>query len=190
MTWLIVGLGNPGAKYAGTRHNIGFDVVSVLGRRGMVAFKERFKGLFALSELGHQRVVLLMPQTFMNLSGESVRPACDFFKVEPDHVLVVHDELDVPFGDVRLKEGGGEAGHRGLRSISQHLGTQSYLRLRMGIGRPPTDFRGKVADFVLTQFAPGEAAELDDAIDRAIDATELLIERGIAAAMNQTNQKR
>lgn len=190
MDWLIIGLGNPGPKYERTRHNIGFLVVQELARRSGAGFRERFKGRFADASVEHCPVGLLMPNTFMNLSGESVRPACDFYRVPPDRLLVVHDELDVPFGEVRLKFGGGEAGHRGLRSISQVLGTQDYLRLRMGIGRPPPDFKGQVADFVLQGFSALESAELEGLITHGLGAIERVVHSGVSAAMNQTNQKR
>lgn len=187
--FLVVGLGNPGERYAATRHNVGFMVVDELAREAE-PWVQRFRGSFSLLRVGAERVGLLKPQTYMNLSGESVRPAIDFYKISAERVLVAHDELDLEFGGVRLKFGGGEAGHRGLRSLSQNLGTRDYHRLRIGIGRPPGDFAGSPADFVLQAFAPAEAGQLDDLVQRSANAARLWIERGAEAAMNEVNRKR
>ena len=185
---LVVGLGNPGPRYADTRHNIGFRLVDRLEGGRSAGFRERFNGLYASIDLSGTPVGLLKPTTFMNESGKSVQPAMQFFKLKPAELLIVHDELDLPFGDVRLKQGGGEAGHRGLKSIAQAVGSDT-LRLRLGIGRPPPEFRGAVADFVLQAFAPAERAELDGIIDRAEAAVTLVVTRGISAAMNAVNQR-
>lgn len=186
---LVVGLGNPGAKYADTRHNVGFIVVERLVSAAGGQWREKFNGRFSQLELWGTRLVVLEPLTYMNESGRSVQPAAAFFKIEPASVLVVHDELDLPFGELRLKQGGGDAGHRGLKSVSGQLGTPEYARLRVGIDRPPADFRGSQADYVLQAFAPAERAGLDDLIDRAVDAVRLVVERGLASAMNVTNQR-
>jgi PTH1 family peptidyl-tRNA hydrolase len=184
---LLVGLGNPGARYAATRHNIGFGVVDALAPAG--SWKERFSGYFATLEVGQAKLGLLKPLTFMNESGRSVRAACDFYRILPKDVVVVHDELDIHFGEVRLKVGGGEAGHNGLRSISSHLGTKDYVRLRVGIGKPPSHFKGRGADFVLQAFAAEEVPLLGQVIDRATQAALLMVQSGIAAAMNEVNRK-
>jgi PTH1 family peptidyl-tRNA hydrolase len=181
-------LGNPGARYAATRHNVGFMVVDQLGAAG--PWVERFKGQFCLWSHGSERVGLLKPQTFMNLSGQSVRAALDFYKIDKSRLLVVCDELDVPFNQLRLKFGGGEAGHNGVRSISEQLGSRDFHRLRVGIGRPPADFKGSGADFVLQAFAAAEAAELPQFLERCTAAVKLFIERGPEVAMNETNRKR
>lgn len=185
---LVAGLGNPGPRYAETRHNIGFRVVDRLEAGSSAGFRERFNGQYASIDVAGTTVGLLKPQTFMNDSGRSVQPAMQFFKVKPHEILVVYDELDLPFGEVRLKVGGGDAGHRGMKSISQAIGSDT-LRLRVGIGRPPPEFRGAVADFVLQGFSLAERAELDDVIDRAAKAVTLVVTRGIEAAMNATNQR-
>jgi PTH1 family peptidyl-tRNA hydrolase len=184
---LVVGLGNPGARYAATRHNIGFMVADAVA--GPTPFKERFNGKFAQTEVGSHTCWVLEPQTYMNLSGQSVQKAAAYFRVEPSRVLVVHDELDLPFARLKLKLGGGEAGHNGLRSISQHLGTKDYFRLRLGIGRPPEQFAGQGRDFVLDAFAPHEAELLPGFIERAVNAIHRLIEDGAEAAMNEINRK-
>jgi PTH1 family peptidyl-tRNA hydrolase len=154
-----------------------------------VVWRAKFNGEFAQGELGGERIGLLKPLTYMNESGLSVRAGMTFFKLTPADVLVVHDELDLAFGDVRLKKDGGEAGHNGLRSITTHLGTPAYLRVRIGIGRPAPEFRGRGADFVLEAFSPLERADLGDVISRAGDAVALVVERGLEVAMNATNQR-
>ncbi len=186
---LVVGLGNPGRRYEDTRHNVGFMVVERVASRAGGQWREKFRGRFAQIDIGSERVAVLEPHTYMNESGGSVRPAATFFKVPPSDVLVVHDELDLPFGEIRLKQGGGDAGHNGLKSVTSHLGTPDYMRLRIGIGRPPAGFRGDMADYVLQAFASAERADLDDVVVRAADVVALVVERGIAAAMNVTNQR-
>ena len=186
---LVVGLGNPGKKYAGNRHNVGFLAVEELRRRESLAdFKEKFSGVWTKGEVGGKSIALLRPLTYMNLSGDSVQPAAAFLKAEPAEIIVVHDELDLPFGEVRLKVGGGHAGHNGLRSIIERLGPE-FVRVRVGIGRPPAGFRGEVADYVLQDFDSAERAELPDVITRAIDAAMRVVTVGIAPAMNVTNEK-
>ncbi|HVJ14784.1 MAG TPA: aminoacyl-tRNA hydrolase [Polyangiaceae bacterium] len=187
---LVVGLGNPGPRYAATRHNAGFMVVDELASRGGQSFRPKFSGELCEVKLAGEPVLLLKPLTFMNESGRSVRAVASFYKIALSSTLVVHDELDVPFGELRLKQGGGDAGHRGLRSITAHLGSGDYLRLRFGVGRPPPEFRGTPADFVLEAFASAEKAELAKQIASAADATELLAGRGLAPAMNTVNQRK
>lgn len=192
--YLVVGLGNPGKKYEKNRHNVGFMVVERLARaHGLPDFKEKFSGVWTKGELaadGARRpVALLEPQTYMNLSGDSVQPASAFLKVEPARVIVVHDELDLPWQDVRLKVGGGHAGHNGLRSIIQRLGTPDFVRVRVGVGRPPPGFKGDVADYVLMDFDAMERAELPDVLDRACAAVEKVVAEGVAPAMNAVNTR-
>ncbi len=193
--FLVVGLGNPGKKYEKNRHNVGFMVVERLARsHALPDFKEKFSAVWTKGEIavggGRQPVALLEPQTFMNLSGDSVQPAAAFLKVQPAQVIVVHDELDLPWRDVRLKVGGGHAGHNGLRSIIQRLGTPEFVRVRVGVGRPPPGFRGDVADYVLSDFDAIEKSELPDVVDRAVVAIEKVVADGIAAAMNAVNTKK
>lgn len=187
---LLVGLGNPGPRYESTRHNVGAMVVeSAVRRADGGPWRERFKGLLAPLSLADARLLALLPQTFMNESGRSVQPCAAFHQIEPSSVLLVHDELDLPFGELRLKQGGGDAGHRGIRSVSAHMGPET-LRLRVGIGRPPPDFRGDVADFVLQAFAPQERAALDEVLERSVEAISLLASRGLPAAMNEIHQRK
>jgi PTH1 family peptidyl-tRNA hydrolase len=188
---LVVGLGNPGPKYAATRHNLGFMVVDELAARaGMPPFRTKFHGELAEARLGGHSLALLKPLTYMNDSGRSVRAAMTFFKLPLGELVVVHDEIDLPFAEIRLKTGGGDAGHRGVRSIVADLGSPDFIRIRIGVGRPPPGFRGSPADFVLQGFAPAERAELAPLVTRAADAAELIAGRGLAAAMNQIHRSK
>ena len=186
--WLIVGLGNPGAEYAKNRHNVGFLVADLLARRIGAGFGRARKASAQVAEgrlgVGEQapRLILMKPLSFMNLAGGPVSALAQFYKVSLDRVIAVHDELDIPFGQVRLKVGGGEGGHNGLRSMSRSLGGKDYLRVRFGIGRPPG--RQEPADFVLSDFSAVERKELDFLVDRAADATESLVTKGLEATQN------
>ncbi len=181
---LVVGLGNPGQKYAATRHNVGFMVVDRLAERLKAGpFREKFAGAFV--RMTDPDVGLLKPQTFMNLSGQSVQQAMQFFKVELKDVLVIHDELDLPFGECRLKQGGGAAGHNGLRSIMQHCGGEGFLRLRVGIGRP----RGEGVSHVLGDFSAAERPVLEDVLQAAALGVEAVLAKGVAQAMNTFNTR-
>ncbi len=182
---LVVGLGNPGRHYEDNRHNVGYMVVDALARAVGASFKSKFSGEFGIAG----ELAFLKPATFMNLSGESVQPAAAFLKVPLDNLIVIHDELDVPFADVRIKLGGGHAGHNGLRSIILRMGSPDFARVRVGIGRPPVDFKGDVASYVLSGFASEERKQLDDVIGRAADATNLILKHGVLAAMNHANRK-
>jgi PTH1 family peptidyl-tRNA hydrolase len=184
--FLIVGLGNPGPRYAGTRHNAGFMVADELAGRLGGSFKAH-KGRTDLVEgrLAGQSVVLAKPKCFMNESGGPIAAISRFFKVPVDRVVVVHDELDLPFGSLRVKRGGGEGGHNGLKSTSSALGSRDYARVRFGIGRPPG--RQDPADYVLREFAAAERRELGFLLDRAADATEAIIGKGLEAAQNEFN---
>lgn len=191
---IIAGLGNPGARYQNTRHNIGFQVVDRIAfDHSQAPFREKFHSQLGAVELpspsGMKKVWLLKPQTFMNLSGDALQPAAAYFKMPLDEILVIHDELDLPLGRLQLKRGGGSGGHNGLKSIASRLGGAEFLRLRVGIGRPPSDFRGTPADFVLQAFAPSEGPQVDDLVARAGEAVELLVKEGLSTAMNHTNRR-
>jgi PTH1 family peptidyl-tRNA hydrolase len=188
---LVVGLGNPGPEYAATRHNLGFLVVDELAARaGNPPFREKFHGALAEARVGEHGFKLLKPLTYMNVSGRSVRAAVTFYKLPLTELIVVHDEIDLPFAEIRLKMGGGDAGNRGVRSVASELGTPDFIRIRIGVGRPPPGFRGSAADFVLQGFAPAERAELAPLVTRAADAAELIASRGLAAAMNQIHRSK
>jgi PTH1 family peptidyl-tRNA hydrolase len=182
--WIIAGLGNPGPEYASTRHNAGQMVLAVLADRIGARFKaHRSRCEIAEGRLANQPVTLARPLSYMNLSGAPVTALTGFYKTSPQRLVVIHDELDIPFGTVRLKLGGGDNGHNGLRSISQALGTRDYYRVRFGIGRPPG--RMDAASYVLHDFTSAERKDLPWAIDRAADATEELIAQGLTEAQNR-----
>ncbi|MGR6967524.1 aminoacyl-tRNA hydrolase [Geodermatophilus sp. URMC 61] len=184
--FLIVGLGNPGPSYAGNRHNVGAMVLDELAARAGVKLSpgkgKRARTLIGEGRLAGRRVVLARPTSYMNESGGPVRGLLDYHSIAPTDLVVLHDELDIPFASVRLKRGGGEGGHNGLRSISRATGTTDYLRVRVGIGRPPG--RQDAADFVLKDFSATERKELDLLLAEAADATEELLTRGLEAAQN------
>jgi PTH1 family peptidyl-tRNA hydrolase len=184
---LVVGLGNPGPQYAKTRHNIGFMVAELLAGRIGASFKvhKRSGAEIATGRLGGRSVVLAKPRTFMNESGRQVGPLAKFYSVAPADVIVIHDELDIDFGRLRLKLGGGEGGHNGLRSVANALGTRDFQRVRIGIGRPPG--RKDPAAFVLENFTAAERTEVPTICEQAADATELLIDVGLETAQNQVH---
>jgi peptidyl-tRNA hydrolase, PTH1 family len=182
--WLIAGLGNPGPQYAGNRHNVGFMVADELAGRIPASFKrDRGRALVATGTLVGTPVTLAKPLSFMNVSGGAVAGLRAFYKIPVERVIVVHDELDLPFGTVRLKTGGGDNGHNGLRSVTSALGSKDYHRVRVGIGRPPG--RMDPADFVLRNFTVTERTELPFLVDRAADAVEAILARGVSAAQNE-----
>ena len=175
--WLIVGLGNPGSEYAGTRHNIGFEVANVLATRWQLPkAKSKYRALLTEGRTGPGGpcVAILLPQTYMNEAGNSVGPARGAMKLDLDRVLVIHDEIDLPFGEIRVRTGGGLAGHNGLKSLRQGLGSAEFGRVRIGVGRPPTTDPDRVAAYVLGRFAEPRD-EVDDLVQRAADATEQLV---------------
>ncbi|MFN2494600.1 MAG: aminoacyl-tRNA hydrolase [Pseudonocardiaceae bacterium] len=181
---LLAGLGNPGPGYAGNRHNVGFMVLDELARRVGGRFKAHKAGADLLeTRLAGRRAALVRPRSFMNISGHAVARAARFFKVAPTDVVVVHDDLDLDYGVLKLKRGGGEGGHNGLRSISESLGSRDYLRVRFGIGRPPG--RLDPADYVLQDFSVLQRRELDLLVDRCADAVEQLLAQGLSATQNQ-----
>jgi PTH1 family peptidyl-tRNA hydrolase len=184
MPWIIVGLGNPGPQYAHHRHNIGFMVIDRMAS-ALGGFREKFHGHFVRGTIRGKDALLLKPMTWMNLSGTSVGEAGAFFKAPQGEVIVIHDELDLPFGQVQVKIGGGHAGHNGLRSIFEHFG-KDFVRVRCGIGRP----RGSdVTGHVLGNFSSDEQPALGAFLDKAAAAVELILDKGALAAQNATNQK-
>jgi PTH1 family peptidyl-tRNA hydrolase len=185
---LIVGLGNPGREYAAHRHNVGFMVVDELAARTAASFKTKFSGELARAQLEDNDALLLKPMTFMNLSGDSVQPCQAFYKLKPSQIMIVHDELDLPFGTIRLKQGGGAAGHKGLRSIIGRMGGD-FRRLRFGIGRPPADFRGDVSGYVLSGFSTEEREQLPKYVEIAAKTVLDIAARGWEAAMKTRNTR-
>lgn len=180
MDSLIVGLGNPGREYETTRHNIGWLALDKLSFASRLTWKDKFKGLYAQhSTTSGDKAYFLKPQTYMNLSGESAQPCAAFFKIPVGQVLVIQDELDLPFGTLAFKKGGGLAGHNGLKSMAARFGSQDFVRLRLGIGRPT---HGDVSSWVLSGFHGDEAARLDDFLKLAAEAIELYVENGFDSA--------
>ncbi len=189
VTWLVVGLGNPGDQYDNTRHNVGFAVTDELARRGGFSIQRlKHKALTQSAVIGGQGVLVMKPVTYMNLSGEAVADAARFYKVAPDHVLVISDDVDLPVGKLRLRKSGSAGGHNGLKNIIQHLGTDQFPRLKVGVGgKPHPDY--DMASWVLGKLQGQDKAVMDQAVERAADAVECLLEQGLERAMNRFNQK-
>ncbi len=188
IAWVIAGLGNPDEQYRRSRHNLGFMALDRLGQRHAVGLNQRrFKAHLGRCEIDGQTVMLAEPQTFMNLSGEAVAPILGYFKVEPARLIVIHDELDLPAGTLRVKRGGGHAGNNGIRSIIESLGTGDFVRVRIGVGHPP---QGRDAiGYVLQPLTRDELAAFDPVIERAAEAAEAVVAIGVQRAMNQFNQR-
>jgi PTH1 family peptidyl-tRNA hydrolase len=182
---LVAGLGNPGREHERDRHNAGWMVVEELGRRAGTTFKAKFDGRIAETRIGEARVALLKPETYMNESGRSIAAAARFFKSTPEDVLVVHDDVDLEVGRLQTRLGGGLAGHNGLRSIAQSLGTREFLRLRIGVGRPGRGDRRDLADYVLSPFEAHEDAEA--IVSRSADAVEALLAEGLEETQRRFN---
>jgi len=182
---LVVGLGNPGPKYTGTRHNIGFDVIAYLAAGpGCSTFREKFEAFVCEMKEGDETVLLMKPLTFMNLSGRAVRAALDFYKLGIEQVLVVCDDFNLPLSKLRMRAKGSHGGQNGLRNIQEQLGSDGYVRLRIGVGQPEP---GDAVDFVLSKFKPGERAAAEDAVANAAQAVLMWIRKGTEAAMNKFN---
>lgn len=183
---LIVGLGNPGRKYAANRHNVGFHCLDRLASAHQLAFDQKQgQARLAKGQIAGQRAILVKPQTFVNLSGEAVEAVARFYKVEAADILVIYDDLDLPQGTIRLRPGGGSGGHKGMRSIIERLGTQAFPRLRVGIGRPPG--RMEPRSYVLQDFDLSERERMAEVYDRVVAAAEVFIRHGVAEAMNRFN---
>ena len=185
--WLVVGLGNPGSKYDNTRHNAGFRALEGwCARSGRRIDRMKFKALVGEAALGGSRVLLMKPQTFMNLSGEAVRPAADFYKIPPEHIIVISDDTALDVGKLRIRKGGSAGGHNGLKSIIQHLGTDQFPRIRVGVGKKPhPDY--DLADWVLGKFQGEDRKAIAAAVERCADAVECYIKEGPDRAMNKFN---
>ena len=186
-SWLIVGLGNPGEKYENTRHNVGFQVVDTLAERQNAPIQKlKFKALTNLLTISGEKVLVMKPVTYMNLSGEAVRPAADFYKIPPERVLVISDDTALAAGRLRIRQKGSAGGHNGLKSIIQHLGSDQFPRIRVGVGeKPHPDY--DLADWVLGKFQGEDKKIMEQAVERAADAVECLLREGIDLAMNRFN---
>ncbi len=185
---LIAGLGNPGAKYAATRHNIGFLALERLAQKSGISLKRNgYQGIYGVGRAAGQETTLLLPQTFMNRSGVSVASACRSLGVEPGDLVVVHDDIELPFGALRIRCGGGHGGHNGIRSIREVLGTGDFVRLKVGVGRPPAG--GDVSGWVLAPFGAEERRYLDELLDLCASALETILSKGASQAMNKFNNR-
>lgn len=186
--WVVAGLGNPGEEYSRTRHNAGFMTIDRIARaKGAELNRRRFKGVTAQAELGGKPAILVKPQTFYNLSGECVSALIGYFKIAAEHLIVVHDDLDLEAGRLRIKQGGGDGGNRGVRSIAESLGSADFIRVRIGIGRPPENEEAK--DYLLRPMTAAEREALAPILERAASAAEAIAAHGLEAAMNRYNQR-
>ena len=184
--YIVVGLGNPDKKYLNTLHNIGFMAIDKVAEKLGVTFnKKGYKGEYCLTTVGNEKVLLLKPQTYMNLSGQSVMELLNYYKDKIDDLLVIHDDLDLPPGQLRFKQGGGAGGHNGIKNIIAHLNSNDFDRLKIGIGRG----KNETKDYVLTPFAGTDKKLIDEAVATSVDAVKIWLKQGIAPAMNQYNSK-
>ena len=187
--YIIAGLGNPTREYEKTRHNVGFDTIDVLADKLNTSVDEKkFKGLYGRGIIAGEKVILLKPQTFMNLSGESVREAADFYKVDPEHIIVIYDDISLDVGQLRIRKKGSAGGHNGIKNIIAHLGTQVFQRVKIGVGEKPKNYDLK--DFVLGHFSKAEQELMEEGCQHSVQAVELMLEGEIQAAMNEFNRKK
>ena len=187
--YIIAGLGNPTKEYEKTRHNVGFEVIDVLADRLFTSVDEKkFKGYYGKAVIGGEKVILLKPQTFMNLSGESVRAAADFYKVDPDHIIVVYDDVSLDVGQLRIRTKGSAGGHNGIKNIIAHLGTQEFPRIKVGVGAKPPKM--DLAAYVLSRFGAEEQKIMDEAFGEAAEAAVMMMTTGAERAMNHYNAKK
>ncbi|KPK23511.1 MAG: hypothetical protein AMJ61_15620 [Desulfobacterales bacterium SG8_35_2] len=186
--YLIVGLGNPGQQYSGTRHNVGFMVLDYLaGKNNLIFTESKWKALVAKATIWNESVVLLKPETYMNLSGTAVSRAAHFFKLQPANIIVIHDDLDLGFGRLKIVSGGGDAGHKGIRSIIEQLGTKDFPRIKIGIGRPPDPILPE--KYVLGKFDSSEKEMIEQKMSVVMEGIRIFLQQGISAAMTMINQK-
>ena len=184
--YIIAGLGNPTREYEKTRHNVGFEVIDVLADMlGTTVEEKKFKGLYGRGIIGGEKVLLLKPQTFMNLSGESVKAAADFYKVDHEHIIIIYDDISLDVGQLRIRKKGSAGGHNGIKNIIAHLGTQEFPRIKVGVGDKPKKM--DLADYVLSRFSKEDRAAMEDAFKEAAKAVEVMITEGMDTAMNQFN---
>ena len=183
---IIVGLGNPGSNYQSNRHNIGFMAIDYLAERHKVSFRGKFQALVGETNLGETRAVLVKPQTYMNLSGRSVREILNWYKLGPENVLIVYDDMDLPLGRLRIRPQGGPGGHNGIKSLISELGTEVFSRIKVGIGRPPLGW--DPADYVLGNFTANESNQVKEIMPEIASGVEELVERGLLSAMNKFNR--
>jgi peptidyl-tRNA hydrolase, PTH1 family len=181
---LIVGLGNPGTQYKGTRHNVGFDILDLISvKYNIVVNRIKFKGVYGEGNIGGETVILLKPSTFMNLSGESVREAASFYKINPSNIIILHDDISLEIGRMRIRSKGSAGGHNGLKSIILNLSSDEFIRFKIGVGQP----KGELVSHVLGKFSKDERVLIDNVSNSTVEAVELVIKQGVALAMNKFN---
>ena len=187
--FLIVGLGNPGKKYEDTRHNIGFEIIDLISKKAKIPLKNKskLKSQEGSGTLSGEDIILLMPQTFMNLSGEAVKSALDFYKISTNHLIVVGDDIDLEVGSIRIRATGSSGGHNGIKSIIDHVGSKDFIRVRIGVGKPSSKGENAAAEYVLSKIPKSDREELLISVVRAADAVEAIVEKGAAAAANSFN---
>lgn len=184
--YLIIGLGNPESEYANTRHNMGFDTINLIAKNNNINItKTKFDGLYEVGIIQGEKVILLKPQTYMNLSGKSVREAIDFYNIEIDKIIVIYDDIDTEKGQIRIRKQGGPGSHNGMKSVVEELGTDQFSRIRVGIGQP--EFKNDMINYVLEKIPEEERKILEQGIKKAAEATEIIIKNGIDIAMNKFN---
>ena len=187
--YLIAGLGNPTKKYEGTRHNVGFETVDIIAdSQGIALSSNKHKAVYGQGFIGGEKVILAKPQTFMNLSGEAIRALVDFYKIEPDHVLIISDDIDLPLGQLRIRQKGSAGGHNGLKNIIAHLGSQDFPRIKIGIGSKPEGW--DLADYVLSKYSKEDRAVMTNAQKDAAEAAALIVSGRVSEAMNRYNTKK
>lgn len=187
--YLIAGLGNPTKEYEKTRHNVGFDTIDILAdKHGIGVMEKKHRALCGKGMIGGERVLLMKPQTFMNLSGESIRDAADFYKIMPEHMIIIYDDISLEAGQLRIRVKGSAGGHNGIKNIIAHLKTQEFPRIKIGVGAKPD--RMDLADYVLSRFSQTDRVMMEDAFRAAADAVEMMLTEGAEAAMNQYNRKK
>ena len=187
--YLIAGLGNPTKKYEGTRHNVGFETVDIIAdSQGIALSSNKHKAVYGQGFIGGEKVILAKPQTFMNLSGEAIRALVDFYKIEPDHVLIISDDIDLPLGQLRIRQKGSAGGHNGLKNIIAHLGSQDFPRIKIGIGSKPEGW--DLADYVLSKYSKEHRVVMTNAQKDAAEAAALIVSGRVSEAMNRYNTKK
>ena len=184
--YLIVGLGNPENEYASTRHNMGFDTINEIAKRNNISItKSKFKGLYETAIINGEKVILLKPQTYMNLSGESIKEACNFYNIKPEELIIIYDDMDIEKGKIKLRKKGGPGSHNGMKSVVQELGTTEFSRIRVGIGQP--EFKNDMINYVIGKVPEEEQKVLQEGVKKAAEAVEEIVKNGIDIAMNKFN---
>ncbi len=184
--YLIVGLGNPEKEYSNTRHNMGFDTINEIAKKNNIEIeKKKFKGLYEIGTIEGEKVILLKPQTYMNLSGESIQEAVNFYNIENENTIIIYDDMDIEKGDIKIRKKGGAGSHNGMKSVIQELGTEEFIRIRIGIGKP--EFKNDMINYVIGKVSKDEQEILQQGVKKATEAIEEILKNGVDIAMNKYN---